>query len=77
VYVRTKTSEGLTCCVIDSPTLLAEYAYVLEEGGRIYTVTDVSDLNAWMVEHLSAHPLFERIPESELVRLNHCVALTM
>jgi len=47
---------------IISPTLLAEYAYVLREGGIIYTVTDVKDLYDWMVEHLSNHPLFKRIP---------------
>ncbi|KAI9297620.1 tRNA guanine-N7 methyltransferase [Neoconidiobolus thromboides FSU 785] len=50
---------------IISPTLLAEYAYVLAVGGIIYTVTDVEDLHNWMVEHLEAHPLFERISEEE------------
>lgn len=50
-----------------SPTLLAEYAYVLREGGIIYTITDVHDLHLWMVKHLSAHPLFQRIPDEELV----------
>ncbi len=52
---------------IISPTLLAEYAYVLRVGGLIYTNTDVEDLHLWMVEHLSAHPLFERVPAEELV----------
>lgn len=51
---------------IISPTLLAEYAYVLRVGGLIYTNTDVEDLHLWMVEHLSAHPLFERVPAEEL-----------
>ncbi|KAJ1979048.1 tRNA (guanine-N(7)-)-methyltransferase (tRNA(m7G46)-methyltransferase) [Dimargaris xerosporica] len=51
---------------IISPTLLAEYAYVLRPGGIIYTITDVKDLHEWMVKHLTAHPLFERIPENEL-----------
>lgn len=50
-----------------SPGLLAEYAYVLREGGMVYTVTDVVELNEWMVKHLQEHPLFERVPESELV----------
>ncbi|KAJ1966330.1 tRNA (guanine-N(7)-)-methyltransferase (tRNA(m7G46)-methyltransferase) [Dispira parvispora] len=51
---------------IISPTLLAEYAYVLREGGIIYTITDVKALHEWMVKHLTAHPLFELIPEEEL-----------
>lgn len=46
--------------------LLAEYAYVLRPGGRLWTVTDVHDLHQWMVERLDAHPLFERIPDAEL-----------
>ncbi|KAJ1977814.1 tRNA (guanine-N(7)-)-methyltransferase (tRNA(m7G46)-methyltransferase) [Dimargaris cristalligena] len=51
---------------IISPTLLSEYAYVLREGGILYTATDVKDLHEWMVTHLSAHPLFKRIPNEEL-----------
>ncbi|KAI0233885.1 tRNA (guanine-N(7)-)-methyltransferase (tRNA(m7G46)-methyltransferase) [Massospora cicadina] len=50
---------------MDCPTLLAEYAYVLREGGIIYTVTDVKDLHEWMVDHLTRHPLFERISDEE------------
>ncbi|EGW35568.1 uncharacterized protein SPAPADRAFT_48549 [Spathaspora passalidarum NRRL Y-27907] len=42
-------------------TLLSEYAYVLKEGGVIYTITDVEDLHNWMVQHLDEHPLFERL----------------
>ncbi|OWB60467.1 hypothetical protein B5S29_g1341 [[Candida] boidinii] len=42
-------------------TLLSEYAYVLKEGGIIYTITDVLDLHEWMVQHLDEHPLFERL----------------
>ncbi|XP_023217603.1 tRNA (guanine-N(7)-)-methyltransferase-like [Centruroides sculpturatus] len=45
---------------IISPQLLAEYAYVLRIGGIAYTITDVKDLNEWMVEHFVKHPLFER-----------------
>lgn len=45
---------------IISNTLLSEYAYVLREGGIIYTITDVKDLHEWMVSHLLAHPLFSR-----------------
>lgn len=47
-------------------TLLAEYAYVLRPEGILYTITDVPDLHSWMVEHLDAFPLFERIPDAEL-----------
>ncbi|KAI9155886.1 tRNA (guanine-N(7)-)-methyltransferase (tRNA(m7G46)-methyltransferase) [Blastocladiella emersonii ATCC 22665] len=50
---------------IISPTLLAEYAYVLRPGGIVYTITDVHDLHVWMVEHLDAHPLFERLSKDE------------
>lgn len=32
---------------IISPTLVAEYAYVLREGGKVYVVTDVQDLYEW------------------------------
>ena len=56
---------------IISPTLLAEYAYVLRPGGIIYTITDVKDLHDWMNEHLSAFPLFERVGEDELRKEGH------
>ncbi|PRT52835.1 tRNA (guanine-N(7)-)-methyltransferase [Wickerhamiella sorbophila] len=46
---------------IVTTTLSSEYAYVLQPGGIIYTITDVKDLHDWMVEHLEAHPLFERL----------------
>lgn len=52
---------------IINKTLLAEYAYVVAEGGIIYTVTDVKDLHEWMVMHFEEHPLFKRITEEELV----------
>ncbi|CEP62018.1 tRNA (guanine46-N7)-methyltransferase LALA0_S04e05886g [Lachancea lanzarotensis] len=42
-------------------TLLSEYAYVLKEGGVVYTITDVLDLHEWMVKHLEEHPLFDRL----------------
>lgn len=51
---------------IISQTLLSEYAYILQPGGRLYTVTDVRDLHDWMVKHLDAHPSFERLAEAEL-----------
>lgn len=51
---------------IISPTLLAEYAYVLAPGGIVYTITDVEDLAQWMRAHLDAHPLFQFVEEQEL-----------
>jgi tRNA (guanine-N7-)-methyltransferase len=51
---------------IISSALLAVYAYVLREGGMLYTVTDVKELYEWMMSHLDAHPLFERVSEDEL-----------
>lgn len=51
---------------IISPTLLAEYAYVLKPGGIVYTITDVRDLHEWMRSHLEAFPLFAPVTEDEL-----------
>nr|CAG4649617.1 EOG090X0BSB [Scapholeberis mucronata]SVE93832.1 EOG090X0BSB [Scapholeberis mucronata] len=51
---------------IINDTLLAEYAYVLAEGGLVYTITDVKDLHEWMVMHLEQHPLFQRLTQEEL-----------
>ena len=51
---------------IISPTLLAEYAYILRPGGIVYTITDVKDLYEWMNTHLSAFPLFEPVDEETL-----------
>mmetsp|Transcript_10174 Transcript_10174/g.21203 ORF Transcript_10174/g.21203 Transcript_10174/m.21203 type:complete len:273 (-) Transcript_10174:2-820(-) len=47
-------------------SLLAEYAYILAEGGVLYTVTDVPELGQWMSNAMEAHPLFVRITEEEL-----------
>jgi tRNA (guanine-N7-)-methyltransferase len=46
--------------------LLAEYAYVLRPGGRLYTISDVKDLHNWMAAHGDAHPCFERVSDAEL-----------
>jgi tRNA (guanine-N7-)-methyltransferase len=46
---------------IINASLLTEYAYVLKDGGKIYTVTDVKDLYDWNVEYLGKHPLFEEV----------------
>lgn len=53
---------------IISPTLLAEYAYVLRPGGIVYTITDVQDLHEWMKTHMERFPLFEAVSEDELRR---------
>jgi tRNA (guanine-N7-)-methyltransferase len=60
---------------IISPTLLAEYAYVLRPGGIIHTITDVKDLHEWMVKHLENFPLFERVEEHTLVAEGHAKVL--
>ena len=49
-------------------TLLAEYAYVLAEGGIVYTATDVKDLHEWMTSHLDKHPLFEALSDGEVAK---------
>ena len=46
---------------IISPQLLAEYAYVLAIGARVYLATDVKDLYDWMVGHFNDHPLFQSL----------------
>jgi len=50
---------------IINSTLLAEYAYVLGVGGKLYTITDVQELHEWMVKHCSEHKLFERVSDEE------------
>lgn len=50
---------------IINPSLLAEYAYVLQEGGIVYTATDVEELHRWMSGHLAAFPLFEQLTPEE------------
>ncbi|XP_068638682.1 tRNA (guanine-N(7)-)-methyltransferase-like [Aristolochia californica] len=47
--------------------LLDEYAYTLKVGGIIYTITDVEELGVRMKSCLEEHPLFEVVPEEELV----------
>jgi Predicted S-adenosylmethionine-dependent methyltransferase len=53
---------------------LAEYAYLLKKGGRIYSITDVEELHEWNVKHLSEHKLFRRLSEEELAN-DICVEL--
>ncbi|KAH3902105.1 probable tRNA (guanine-N(7)-)-methyltransferase [Saccharomycodes ludwigii] len=59
---------------IVTKTLLSEYAYVLKEGGIIYTITDVLDLHEWMVKHLQEHPLFARL-DAEWENEDLCVSI--
>jgi len=35
--------------------------------GLIYTITDVQELHDWIVEHITSHPLFERLSQHEVV----------
>jgi hypothetical protein len=49
------------------PALLDEYAYVLREGGVLYTITDVPDLHTWMVTCCEQHPAFRRMTADEMV----------
>ncbi|KAH9607088.1 hypothetical protein KSS87_005017 [Heliosperma pusillum] len=49
-----------------SPFLLDEYAYVLREGGIIYTITDVEELGEWMKSCLENHPMFEALSADEV-----------
>jgi len=49
-----------------SPQLLDEYAYALEVGGIIYTITDVEELGDWMRSCMEDHPLFTFVPDEEL-----------
>ena len=44
----------------------------MRPGGKVYTITDVEDLHLWMVEHLEAHPSFERVDDQEL-EVDACV----
>ncbi|TFJ87243.1 hypothetical protein NSK_001575 [Nannochloropsis salina CCMP1776] len=51
---------------IVSERLLTEYAYLLQEGGILYAITDVEELHQWHVAKLSEHLSFERVPEETL-----------
>ncbi|CAL5052103.1 unnamed protein product [Urochloa decumbens] len=57
-----------------SMQLLDEYAYVMEVGGIIYTITDVEELGDWMRSCLEKHPLFEAVPD-EVVKADPVVKL--
>ena len=51
---------------IISPTLLSEYAYILQPGGILYTITDVQEVHEWMLQCLEDHPLFVKLSQDEL-----------
>ena len=51
---------------IVSEAMLSEYAYLLEENGRLYTATDVEELHHWHVEKCSQHVCFERLDDNEV-----------
>ena len=51
--------------------------HITRTQGVIYTATDVQDLHTWMVEHISAHPLFHKLNQAEQVAVffstnNYC-----
>ena len=46
--------------------MLTEYAFFLQPGGVIYTITDVEEVGVWMRERLEAHPMFDAISDAEL-----------
>jgi len=50
---------------IITPALLSEYAYVLRPGGKLYHITDVEELHAWMYGHCRDHKLFELVERAE------------
>ncbi|EPY41013.1 tRNA (guanine-N7-)-methyltransferase [Angomonas deanei] len=51
---------------IISPGLVHEYAYWLASGGFLYTVSDVEELEKWMVKCLDDSPLFRRLTDAEI-----------
>jgi tRNA (guanine-N7-)-methyltransferase len=58
---------------IVNDTLLSEYAYLLEENGRLYCITDVEELHKWHVERCTSHVAFERIPDEEVYGIDPAV----
>jgi tRNA (guanine-N7-)-methyltransferase len=51
---------------IVSQALLADYAYSLAPGGRLYTITDVYDLHVWMRVHGENHHAFRALTAQEI-----------
>ena len=52
---------------IISQPLLAEFGYTLSAGGHLYAITDVAELTDWMTQHVTEFPLYERVPNEDLV----------
>ena len=51
---------------IISPGLVHVYAYWMRVGGLVYTVSDVPELEAWMIQCLDESPMFQRLTDAEL-----------
>ncbi|CAE7828088.1 TRM8, partial [Symbiodinium sp. KB8] len=51
---------------IVSQALLAEYAFCIRPGGRLYTITDVYDLHVWMRVHGQHHCAFRMLSPEEV-----------
>lgn len=45
----------------------------MKPKARLYCITDVKELHEWHVEKCEAHPLFRRIPDSEVETHDPCV----
>lgn len=58
---------------IVSERLLSEYAHFLKFGGRLYCITDVKELHDWHVEKCSAHPLFQKLDNEQVLKEDPCV----
>lgn len=58
---------------IISERLLSEYAFVLQPGGKLYCITDVSELHQWHVAKCNAHALFRKITDDAFLRDDPCV----
>ncbi|KAI4123976.1 MAG: hypothetical protein LQ341_007127 [Variospora aurantia] len=61
---------------IVSLTLNSEYAFVMQPGGIVYTITDVEDLHTWMVRHFHEHLSFEKVTKEEEAE-DECVKTMM
>lgn len=62
---------------IISPSLAQEYAYWLKPGGLLYTVSDVEELESWMIDSLGKCPLFRRLSDEELEAEEHQATLNI
>lgn len=57
-----------------SKAFLDVYAYVLQVGGLLYSITDVKDLHDWTMGKLIEHPLFEQIEHKVWLALRSVAA---